>query len=283
MKKNRLHNKKMGDGISDRHRSQLKVWLINLSGANARRAKMAVQLDQLDLEYEIYHAIDGKSRADEFMPQVDKVQYERLMGQRLLPGKIGCYFSHVAVWELLSRSDAKYGLIIEDDIVFHDDFLTALDTALEGAQHWDLLRLNATRAKLGVGQGQLGPYRLTAYLGRFTGNGCYLVQRSTAKRVLPDLKAMKLAFEHEIGQFYIHNYRMFGLEPFPSHCDDGGESQITGTNNSDLVKIANTKRLGHFAFKAANYVRRLIFLGRKGHLPGRSHQLLEGRRDGNES
>ncbi|MEL7240138.1 MAG: amidase family protein, partial [Planctomycetota bacterium] len=42
----------------------------------------------------------------------------------------GVYASHLAVWERLAASDAEIALILEDDVVFHDDFREAVETAL---------------------------------------------------------------------------------------------------------------------------------------------------------
>lgn len=256
-------------------RQDLKIWLINLDRANTRRSQMTERLDALGLNYERFSAIDGNLRADEFMSAVDVSYYERFMGQRLLPGKVGCYFSHLAVWELLSKSTAKFGLIIEDDVVFHDDFLNALDVALAGADHWDLLRLNSTRARMPILQGILGSYRMNAYLGRFTGNGCYLIHRDVAKRLLPRLGIMKLPFEHETGRYFAHNYRQFGLEPFPSHVNDGGVSQIIGLDSELVQKFSTYKKIPHLAFKAMNYFRRFKFLVGQGLLPQRSTIFIE--------
>lgn len=259
------------------HYSQtdLKIWLINLDHANTRRSQMSDRLNALGLDYERFSAVDGNLRSNEFMSTVDVTYYERFMGQRLLPGKVGCYFSHLAVWELLSKSTAKIGLILEDDAVFYEDFLDALELAMAGADHWDLLRLNSTRASMPIPQGRLGPYHLNAYLGRFTGNGCYLLHRDVAQRLVPALGTMKLAFEHEIGRYFAHNYRLFGMEPFPSYVDDGGVSQIIGTNGENMQKLPTLRKIPHLLFKASNYIKRFKFLTCQNLLSRRFTTLVE--------
>jgi glycosyl transferase family 25 len=164
-------------------RADLGIWLINLDRDADRLARMQRQLDAMGLAYTRFPAIYGKDRADELAQHVDAAAYARNMGQTILPGKMGCYASHVAVWEAFVASDAKVALILEDDVVFHDDFLDSLDTALAGADHWDTLRFNCIRAKLPVSQGRLGPYRLNAYVGPFTGNAAYLLHKDVAQRL----------------------------------------------------------------------------------------------------
>lgn len=251
-------------------RDDLGVWLINLDRDQARGTAMKTQLEGLGLTYTRFPGVDGKAREAELDVRADAEAYRRNMGSPILPGKMGCYASHVSVWEAFLASDKDVALILEDDVVFHDDFLAALDIALTHADRWDTLRFNCIRAKWPVSQGTLGPYHLNAYIGPFTGNAAYLVHRNVAQRILPNLWPQTRAFDHELNRFFRHNFRQFGLEPFASHVDDGGDSSITGTNFALVQKPRWTKRLPHYQLKAANYVRRFWWLLKNGFLlPGR--------------
>ena len=252
-------------------RADLGVWLINLDRDTDRRAAMERQLGALGLPYTRFAAINGKEQAETLARRADAAAYARNMGSPILPGKMGCYASHVTVWEAFIASDHPVALILEDDVVFHDDFLSALDLALAHADTWDTLRFNCIRAKLPVRQARLGRYDLNAYLGPFTGNAAYLIHRDVARRILPNLWPQTRAFDHELNRFFRHDFRQFGLEPFPSHVDDGGDSSITGTNFALVKKPHWTKRLPHYRLKAANYLRRGWWLLRNGYLfPKRS-------------
>lgn len=253
----------MNDALT---RADLGVWLINLDRAAARRTTMAARLDALGLDWTRFNAIDGVAEADRLSETYDDAAYARHMGQEILPGKIGCYHSHLGVWRALTDSDRAVALILEDDVVFHDDFLDALETALAAADQWDTLRLCATRAKFPITQAHLGRYRLNAYLGRFTGNGAYLVKRDVAERLLPGLLPMTRAFEYELGRYFAHDYRQFGLEPFPSHIEDGGESQIVGRANAGIRRLRGLRRLPYYREKIGNYARRAVYLARTGRL-----------------
>ena len=247
-------------------KADLGIWLINLDRDTDRRAAMEQQLDSLGLSYTRFPAVYGKDHIETLSQRADANAYARNMGNPILPGKMGCYASHVAVWEAFLATDHKAALIFEDDVVFHDDFLEALDLALTNADQWDTLRFNCIRAKLPVSQGKIGPYSLNAYIGPFTGNAAYLLHRETAQRLLPHLWPQTRAFDHELNRFFRHNYRQFGLEPFPSHVDDGGDSSITGTNYALVKKPHWSKRLPHYCLKTANYVRRGWWLFKNGHL-----------------
>ncbi|WP_322893873.1 MULTISPECIES: glycosyltransferase family 25 protein [unclassified Yoonia] len=247
-------------------RADLGIWLINLDRDTDRLAKMQRQLDAMGLAYTRFPAINGKDRADELAARVDAQAYARNMGQDISPGHIGCYASHVTVWEILAASPHKVGLVLEDDVVFHDDFLDSLDIALAGAAHWDTLRFNCIRAKLPISQGKLGRYTLNAYAGPFTGNATYLIKRDIAARIAPGFWPQTRAHDHEMNRFFRHDFRQFGLEPFSSHVDDGGISTITGTGFGLVRKFPWYQRLPHYRLKAGNYVRRAWWLAREGRL-----------------
>ncbi len=246
--------------------SDLPVWLINLPRATQRRAQMETRLERLGLPYRLFPGVDGKAEADRLAQNVDIPAFERNMGRKILWGGIGCYHSHLGVWQEFLDSGKPVALVIEDDTVFHDDFLDAVRLALEARTDWDFLKLNCIRAKLPLPQRRLGRYSLNAYLGPATGTGCYLITRDTAARLLPRMSPVTRATDHEINRFFQHDFRLLGLEPFPSHPDDGGESLITGTGFADVQKRPRWKRLPNLWLRGSNYWRRGVWLARHGML-----------------
>jgi len=254
-------------------RADLGTWLINLDRDADRRAGMEAQLNALELPFQRFAAIYGKDHIEELSKRADADAYARNMGSPILPGKMGCYASHIAVWEAFLASDHDVALILEDDVVFHDDFLESLDLALAASEHWDTVRFNCIRAKLPISQGRVGRYRLNAYVGPFTGNAAYLLKRDVARRLLPNLWPQTRAFDHELNRFFRHDFRQLGFEPFSSHVDDGNVSSITGTGFGLVKKFKWYRRLSHYRLKAANYFRRAWWLAKNGRLLPKSTVL----------
>ncbi len=253
---------------------RIPAYLINLPRATARREKMEAQLATLGLAYTLFPGVDGRAEEARLLANTDQAAFERNMGRKILIGGIGCYHSHLGVWEAFLASDAPIALVMEDDVVFHDDFLPAMALAIKAQAHWDVLKLNRIRAKLPISQGQIGPYRLNAYLGPNTGTGAYLINRATAAKLLPAMRRVTRATDHEINRFFVHDFRLRGLEPFPSHVDDGGISLITGTGFADVRKFPWYQRLPHYRLKAGNYLRRFIWLAQRGEIWPSDRALL---------
>lgn len=258
-------------------RHEVRTWLINLPRATERRRKMDEQLANLPLDHKVFDGVDGSAREAELITSVDVLAFERNMGRKILMGGIGCYHSHLGVWREFIDTEAPVALVLEDDVVFHDDFISAIDLALTAIDRWDMLKLNSIRAKLPVSQGKIGPYTLNAYVGPATGTGAYLIKRETVEKLLPRMLPITRATDHEINLFFVHEFRLIGLEPFPSHVDDGNISFITGIGSREMKKFIWYRRLPNYWLRASNYWRRFVYLARTGAIPG--FRMLSGKRD----
>jgi glycosyl transferase family 25 len=251
----------------------LMVLLINLPRSTDRLSQMKTRLHALGLNYEVLEAVDGQAHVHELLPTVDVRAFERHVGRDVLPGEIGCYHSHLKAWQKFLASDAHTLLVLEDDIVFADDFPSAIQIGLQGAAHWDILKLAKIRAKQPVCQGMLGPYRLNAYMGVATGFGAYLIQRETAQRLTPTLLPVRAPIDRELEQVHRHDIRHFGLEPFPASPQDDGKSTITGHNFSAVKRYPLSRRWTKYAEQMTNLVGRFRYLMGRGRLWPRRDQL----------
>lgn len=141
--------------------SGLMVILINMDRSTQRRDQMEHRLKALGLAYSRLSAVDGKAQWGDLCQTVDIAAFERNVGRDVMQGEIGCYHSHLRAWQTLLDSDCQTLLVLEDDVVFGDDFLEALGEALQHRRSWDILNLNKIRAKQPVRQAGLGAIHST--------------------------------------------------------------------------------------------------------------------------
>ncbi len=210
--------------------------------------------------------MDGRAEWARLAPTLDGPAFRRHVGREALPGEVGVYHAHLDVWRDFLASGADVALVLEDDVVFHPEFRAALDAALGARDRWDLLKLNRIRAKQPIRQGRLGPWSLNAYLGPATGTGAYLITRALAARLLTEMLPITRPFDHELDRIHVHDFRHFGLEPWPSHVDDGNESTITGTGFSAIRKAPWYKRLPMYGTRWGNLFGKAAHLARRGRL-----------------
>ena len=72
--------------------------------------------------------------------------------------------------------------------------------------------------------------------------------------------------DHELDRTHVHRFRHFGLEPFPSHVDDGGVSTISGTGNAGVRKFAWYGRLPVHGIRLSNRIGKILYMRRTGQL-----------------
>jgi glycosyl transferase family 25 len=244
----------------------LRVVLINLDRSVERRQTMERRLEEIGLAYVRLPAVDGQARWAEILPQVDVQAFQRNVGRDILRGEVGCYLSHLQAWQQLLESQDDTLLVLEDDVVFGDDFIGALELALAHRGQWDLLKLNKIRAKQPVRQCGLGRYALNAYIGTATGMGAYLIQRHAVQHLLPAMLPIRRPIDHELDRVHVLDYRLYGLEPFPSDVRDERQSTITGNSFSAVRKWPWYRRLAVYRQRVATLFGRLFYLARKGRL-----------------
>lgn len=242
------------------------VYVISLDRATRRREQFRAECDRIGLPYHIFRGVDGREQEVALRELADEKSWNLNMGAPLSAGHMGCYASHVQLWEQIGQGEDDIVLICEDDVTFHDDFMEALGAALEVSGDWDICRFAKIRAKGPVKVRQIGSYTLNAYWGPFTGNACYLIKRETAQKLAASFWPMSRAHDHELNRFFHYDIRLMGLEPFAASPRDEDESFITGRAMSDAKKFPKWKRLPYYGQKLANYVRRLIWLKRRGYL-----------------
>jgi glycosyl transferase family 25 len=255
---------------------EIKIYLISLEWSEKRRAQMVENLAGLGLDYTWFHAVDGAKNWNSLVSTVDMKAFERKTGRNVLKGEIGAYHSHLGVWDAFIKTGKNVALVLEDDVVFHPDFLTALQVALAAVDRWDFLKLNKIRAKHPIYQGSLGPYTLNAYLGAATGLGAYLITSQTAQMLRPRMLPITRPIDHELDRVFHHPFRHLGLEPFPSHVDDNKESTITGTDFAKVKKFPKWRRLPVYVLRARNLIGKALVIALQRHgylLPRNAHKI----------
>lgn len=240
--------------------NDLPIWLINLPGSRARRLRMQRQLSRFGLNAQLQEAVDGRANWDTLRHTVDIPTFERNVGRKIMKGEIGCYHSHLKVWKELQQSGAPVGLVLEDDVVFRDNFLPAIDAALNVTDQWDVLKLNQVRAKFPIRKTRISDWHLTAFLGSFTGTGAYLIKADCARHLSETFLPIVRPIDHEIDRNHVHNIRHLGLTPFPSYVCDGGRSTITGRNCAGMEKFPKLQRLNVYSGRMRNLFGKSAFI-----------------------
>ncbi|MBM0492746.1 hypothetical protein GNZ06_18085 [Aeromonas jandaei] len=115
----------------------MRIYVINLERSTERRVRITKYLSAMGIDFEFFSAIDGRS-----MPINGYNDKRRITekGHPLTSGEKGVFASHRALWEQCVLLQENL-LILEDDVDFSDDFLTAIEFLDDIASRYDYVRL----------------------------------------------------------------------------------------------------------------------------------------------
>jgi glycosyl transferase family 25 len=153
----------------------------------------------------------------------------------LSAGEIGCYASHITIWQALV--DGRLGdvaLVMEDDLRLEDDFALAIRRALAvAAPDWDLIRLSNFPRRAFVPLVEISArYNLVHYTRVPTSCAAYLISRTGAVKLLA-LRARTLPVDEDCRRVWRFGLKTFGVLPPPA---------IPGVLESTITKLGGRKR-----------------------------------------
>ncbi|CAG9770550.1 unnamed protein product [Ceutorhynchus assimilis] len=127
-----------------------KIYMINLKRRPDRRKRMHKCFDELGLEVETVDAVDGKLLNEtflqslQFMPDFQDPYHKRPMKL----GEIGCFLSHLEVWQEIVKNNYHTTLVLEDDVKFESFFRTRVENVMSEVlkiSDWDLVYFGRKR------------------------------------------------------------------------------------------------------------------------------------------
>ncbi len=202
--------------------------MINLDHCEDRLQVVGDRMDALGMPWERVVGVNGREMKDADYVGIDQKGFLLAHGRHIEPGDIGCYLSHVKALQAFLASDDEFGLILEDDVDFEDDFPDLMNTMLNNSAHWDVLKLSGRHQGMPVPLRKLGDrHRMVAFFTRHTGAAAYLVSRFAARRYIERLFPMQVPFDHVFDRAWHFGFRFRGVLPLPVSAQNFPYSTIS--------------------------------------------------------
>jgi glycosyl transferase family 25 len=207
--------------------------VINLDRDTARLAHMEAQCTRVGIAMRRWPAMLGAALppalASSFVSPPSGTAWA------LSAGEIGCYASHITIWQALV--DGRLGdvaLVMEDDLRLEDDFALAVRRALSvAAPDWDLIRLSNFPRRAFVPLAEISArYHLVHYTRVPISCGAYLISRAGAIKLLA-LRARTLPVDEDCRRVWRFGLKTFGVLPPPA---------IPGVIESTITKLGGRER-----------------------------------------
>lgn len=160
----------------------MKVFVINLASATARRSFQQQQLSKLKLDYQIIRATTA-SDIDDKTYQKHYYDWQKHMHKT----EIACYFSHQKLWQKIIKNN-QVALILEDDAMLSKHIPSILEQ-LEKYTNLDMINLedNLLSQKYVAKKSQSiikSNHKLLRLYRHRRGSGGYVLYPSGAKKLL---------------------------------------------------------------------------------------------------
>jgi glycosyl transferase family 25 len=196
------------------------TFLINLDHATDRMQQMDNQLQRLNIPYTRISGVLG-DLLEEPIEGFDQVGYQIRTGKHRNKHEIGCYLSHIKVFEAFLKTDQSHALILEDDARLPEYIKPLLDSALCHGDCWDLLRLSSSRKGRFI---DVSPLLNDHILGINTkvlkSTAAYMISRKGAERCLKQLLPMQWPYDVALDRDWAIGINTACIYPFPVTFSD---------------------------------------------------------------
>ena len=236
----------------------MRVHVINLEGSVGRRVALKKRLAELGVDFTIFRAIDGEAGYAAF-ESCDVLQYRLNTGRAPSDGEVGCYASHLRLWQLCAATDEPL-VVMEDDADPLPTFAAALEAARRVIGRYGFIRFEY--------DGPARPARTwpAETVGAFTahyfakypyGAMCYAVSPRVARAFLALSRELRAPVDQFIKRCWEHRQPLYGLLPYAvRESFHARDSTIRARDREPLPPVLRARRLLH---KAGTAFQRALF------------------------
>jgi len=232
-------------------KNDFNVYVINLVKNKERLENFTYQYNNSDMSskpFIVYPAIVGKNLdlAKFVTPNAYNqiIMTERTNSRRhhydLTRGAVGCYLSHLNIYKEIAKSDKKYGLIFEDDVMIAQDFYERLNNGLKSVPaDWELYLLGVICLKCEIKPNYIN-------VNRFWGTHGYLVKKETAIKLVKLMSGLiKKQIDADICLFIKYNkLKVYAINPIIVAQDNlGSDIQVPVIHNEEEFQEEFTNKI----------------------------------------
>ena len=223
------------------NKNDINVYVINLVKNKQRLNNFKYQYnnsDMISIPYTVYPAIVGKEldlkkyvtpKAYNQIIMTEKTNV-RKYHYELTRGAVGCYLSHLNIYKEIAKSDKKYGLIFEDDVMIANDFYIRLNKGLKTVpKDWDMYLLGVMCLKCDIKKEYVN-------INRFWGMHGYMIKKESAVKLVKLLSGLiSKQIDSKLSLLIKYNkLKIYSINPIiVAQGDLGTDIQVPVVNDID--------------------------------------------------
>lgn len=226
----------------------LQILVISLQHSAARQAKVLSEMAKTGLVWSFMEAVDG-SKLDLNSVSYDAKKVRRMQGYTLTSREIGCYLSHMKCWQACIDRGLPT-LIFEDDFMLEPHFEAVLSTLVNDYRDWQIVRLQALEDKVDVSVADFGAYRLVRIEGDPLGATAYLINPSSARKLIEESRELYEPLDHFIEHQDKHGLQMLAVKPYPVTVVDVTRATSTINDRPNRSPVRGWRKVRRSVFRA---------------------------------
>lgn len=241
----------------------IRMYVINLARSVERWEKVAADAVAAGVDLTRIEGVDGAAIDPAAWEDVDFSVFNKWQGRRILPGEYGCYRSHLKALQAVANGDDQFALIAEDDIGIDPDFAARVEALAAAAPDVEIMRLVSHRAVdfLSFGRSALGDEFGRCGIGPQGSAACYLVTRTAARKLLDELRVMRLPYDVALERSWAHGVDLLSVKTNIVRLTSGEHDSLIATSSDYArAKPSTLLRSRTLFFRFAELIRRAAWL-----------------------
>ncbi|MCG7496794.1 glycosyltransferase family 25 protein [Vibrio sp. Of7-15] len=193
----------------------MKIFVISLLRTQNRRTSIKEQLDNQNIKFEFFDAIDGHKEPNH--PLFANYNYTKRLwfsnGRMPSKGELGCYASHYLLWKKCIKMNQPI-LIIEDDVRVSRSLKEFLIDIEKQTLKYGFLRLEPKTDRCNLyNVEKKQKYKIDFMDNNFGGTLSYSISPETARKLINGSRRWCMPVDNYIGSVYIHKVYSYLFSP----------------------------------------------------------------------
>ncbi|MEJ2409321.1 MAG: glycosyltransferase family 25 protein [Novosphingobium sp.] len=194
--------------------SPCSVVVVSMTKAVERRSAFVARAEAAGVPWRFFDARTGLVEGLTY----DAAAVERNKGRQLTGGEVGCYASHFAIWQEMTRQDIRQCIVLEDDVIVDWAFLARLSRTDLEAENLPYLRLYSKVPTFHrvVSRNFLQHSRtIVELVGHSYGTQGYAITLGGAQAFLRACATIRRPVDDQMDRSWDHGVRNLALFPAP--------------------------------------------------------------------
>ncbi len=216
---------------------QIPIYIINLDESTDRLQRISNDLSKYDLHYQRFPAIKGVDLDEETINRWCPERHMWWARRDIKLGEIGCFLSHVKLFEEIIARGYERVCVLEDDADIDAELVSWVQDSTPIPNNGDILKLTINGEFSTCSGMPVGEFsgRTMAFMFRrgIHGTYGYIITRQGAQKALEHLAVMKDAVDNAMFEFWNSNLETYHVYPPVVRT---GEESIIGSEGRALKK-----------------------------------------------